>query len=255
MRSQVSKKEVGVEIEKMLQDQLSAHCCPVCMFTMAPSELSEDQSDHSPLLLFPCGHNLCKLCVEKIKKPSCPYCRAKIEHRAVNRPLLEMITLFCNSGKVADKINERVESASYQPPPLSQQSLQQGDIDAQPTGDTTRTKAFYISKLRHFTARANVLENELSETEVELLGIEDRAKILQDQERASDEECRKFYERWQAAKQRLEEVTAEVKQIDQRRNECLKSKKLLTQTLEPLIRDKKKCEIMLQHFDVDVEKI
>ena len=76
------------------------------MFVMATKDYAEDKMDHSPILLSPCGHSLCVFCVSKLKKPICPYCRTKIEHKATNRPLLEMITRFCDSKEVTEKLNK-----------------------------------------------------------------------------------------------------------------------------------------------------
>merc|ERR1711862_31283 len=76
---------------------------------------AEDGLDHSPMLLCPCGHNLCITCVETIEKKNrknqCPYCRAKVEHRAVNRPLLELIITFAtNTDGLSKKLYNNGQS-------------------------------------------------------------------------------------------------------------------------------------------------
>jgi hypothetical protein len=50
--------------------------------------------DHSPILLFPCGHTFCKICLKTFKQKSgrkCPFCRVKIESQAINISLQNLI--------------------------------------------------------------------------------------------------------------------------------------------------------------------
>lgn len=115
-------------------DALQSHTCPVCMSIMNAKAQAEDKIDHSPMLLFPCGHTLCTLCVneymKKMGRQTCPYCRSKIERCAINRPLLEMITSlrpdnverFCEQrtcpGKanVLDDVQPSYDSVRYSAP-------------------------------------------------------------------------------------------------------------------------------------------
>ena len=62
-------------IEKMddyLSAELHTHTCKVCYELMSGAE-------HTPLLLFACGHTFCKACIDrcrvKTKNWVCPYCR------------------------------------------------------------------------------------------------------------------------------------------------------------------------------------
>jgi hypothetical protein len=100
---------VAEKMESYLEAELSTHTCKIC-FELMTSPV------HTPILLFPCGHTFCQQCMDThingSKAPgageianvarsssscngkSCPYCRVKIESRAVNQSLKELIDQF-----------------------------------------------------------------------------------------------------------------------------------------------------------------
>jgi hypothetical protein len=43
----------GEEIEETLHEQVMSNTCPICFELFLPPE-------HSPFILFPCGHSFCK---------------------------------------------------------------------------------------------------------------------------------------------------------------------------------------------------
>ena len=90
------------ELREVLVDELDGHLCAVCTHVMVPARQSEDGRDHSPALLVPCGHNLCRSCVveyfERQRKDTCPYCRGKCEAQVPNRPLEEIIVRLLQTG-------------------------------------------------------------------------------------------------------------------------------------------------------------
>jgi hypothetical protein len=49
-----------------------------------------------PMILFPCGHNICKICLmNEIKKlKTCPLCRAVIDNWIENRNLMKLICTY-----------------------------------------------------------------------------------------------------------------------------------------------------------------
>jgi hypothetical protein len=103
------RETVAEKMESYLEAELSTHTCKIC-FELMTSPV------HTPILLFPCGHTFCQQCMdthingnktpstEKIANvarssssgngKSCPYCRVKIESRAVNQSLKELIDQF-----------------------------------------------------------------------------------------------------------------------------------------------------------------
>ena len=69
----------GEEIEETLHEQVMSNTCPICFELFLPPE-------HSPFILFPCGHSFCKQCIDsyaKIKK-KCPFCRSGFNSMAPN---------------------------------------------------------------------------------------------------------------------------------------------------------------------------
>ena len=62
---------------------------------------------HNPMILFPCGHNLCKFCLfndAHIDKPvytlrvnKCPLCRLPIKSHALNRNLMTLICTYTDN--------------------------------------------------------------------------------------------------------------------------------------------------------------
>jgi hypothetical protein len=109
MSSADVRDTVAEKMESYLEAELSTHTCKIC-FELMTSPV------HTPILLFPCGHTFCQQCMDThingSKTPgterianaarsssscngkSCPYCRVKIESRAVNQSLKELIDQF-----------------------------------------------------------------------------------------------------------------------------------------------------------------
>ena len=68
--------------------------------------------DKQPMILFPCGHNLCKDCLFndppkaqikmglKLKLDKCPLCRQKIESYALNQSLMALICTYSNNKEL-----------------------------------------------------------------------------------------------------------------------------------------------------------
>ena len=91
---------VAEKMESYLEAELFTHTCKIC-FELMTSPI------HTPILLFPCGHTFCQQCMDTHttsfdgKKSAtsgqgrtCPYCRSKIESRAVNQSLKDLIDQF-----------------------------------------------------------------------------------------------------------------------------------------------------------------
>lgn len=57
-------------LEAFLSSELTSYMCQICFELMAPP-------DRPPVLLFPCGHTFCKMCMARPGPSSskCPYCR------------------------------------------------------------------------------------------------------------------------------------------------------------------------------------
>lgn len=84
----------GQAMDTYLSQELeSQNTCPVCYELMVPPR-------HAPLILFPCGHTFCAKCLsthmETHNKHNCPVCRKKIESKAPNYSLQQLILNFAS---------------------------------------------------------------------------------------------------------------------------------------------------------------
>ncbi|GLC37561.1 hypothetical protein PLESTB_001761000 [Pleodorina starrii] len=72
----------------LVKELESQNTCPICYELMVPPQ-------HAPVMLFPCGHSFCGRCldqhIDRNKKTQCPVCRKKIESRAPNYSLQQLI--------------------------------------------------------------------------------------------------------------------------------------------------------------------
>ena len=75
----------------------------------------------NPIILFPCGHNICKECLFerppqgqlkknlKLKLDKCSLCRQKIESYAVNQSLMTLICTYSNNKHLIELENKRLK--------------------------------------------------------------------------------------------------------------------------------------------------
>lgn len=96
MKSVDVRETVAEKMDSYLEAELSTHTCKIC-FELMTSPV------HTPILLFPCGHTFCQQCMDShfgkkgqlsASGKTCPYCRTKIETRAVNQSLKDLIDQF-----------------------------------------------------------------------------------------------------------------------------------------------------------------
>lgn len=79
------------------------YCC-VCMEMMLPP--------YKPMMLVPCGHNVCEVCLENSKKMAtvpiskCPTCKTRIQTYSPNYSLMSLIARFKESTIKLNKQNE-----------------------------------------------------------------------------------------------------------------------------------------------------
>ncbi|CAD7946177.1 unnamed protein product [Amoebophrya sp. A25] len=278
---EIATRNVEKELERLVADKLSSYSCPICMNVMhsgATGPGDGGKEDRSPLLLFPCGHNLCAHCNSQLKKPLCPYCRTKIEHKAINRPLQEMIAAFENPAHVTDTLNSdhpggalygggphgvtmgstvdnmmEVEQqlGSMTPSAATSYSNTSAATATPPSTASTSSslqKAQYERQYRHFLARANVLSDELDLEEGEARKTAEEDARLASQIAADEAEVATLFQKWEAAKQRLEGAKRDRKQCQRKREESERRVNLLRTTLQPLERDRDKYKILLEHL-------
>lgn len=64
------RDSVSSKMDSYLSAELSTHTCKICFELMV-------SPNHTPVLLFPCGHTFCKQCIDQVTRTNkgCPYCR------------------------------------------------------------------------------------------------------------------------------------------------------------------------------------
>jgi len=121
--AEFSGEDLAEKMDSYLQDELSTHTCKICF------DLMDSDAGKTPVLLFPCGHTFCELCLQshaksqakrgatttssssssaprgasstlsQLTRMSCPYCRSTVESAAVNQALKELIGQFAKQRK------------------------------------------------------------------------------------------------------------------------------------------------------------
>lgn len=93
-----AREALGDKMDSYLQAELSNYTCRIC-YELMRSPL------HIPILLFPCGHTFCRLCMEKstshAKIQLCPYCRTPISSSAVNQSLKDLVDQYLSQSQQA----------------------------------------------------------------------------------------------------------------------------------------------------------
>lgn len=201
------------KIEKNIADELETNTCSICFELMLPKE-------HSPILLFPCGHTFCKECLdENLKKTGrkiCPWCRAKIKSTAVNLSLQNLIVAYAKQKDVFVK-EENVNEQNY------------------------------LSQLENYRLRCRLLENERESVRSELGGLQlniEQSERLSQQLKGEEE---KALARLRAAEEEVELVRkhqAKVYNTLDTLNTSLNQKlgmiSLIDETMKPLAREQEK---------------
>jgi hypothetical protein len=95
-------------MNKQISHEIESNVCSICLELMIPPE-------RQPIILFPCGHNLCKDCIFeyppkgpikknlKLKLDKCTLCRQKIESYALNQSLMALICTYSNNKDLLEK--------------------------------------------------------------------------------------------------------------------------------------------------------
>jgi len=97
------------QIENSLISEMSEtnYCC-VCLEMMLPP--------YKPMMLVPCGHNVCEVCLINSKQSSsipivrCPTCKTRIQTSSPNYSLMSLISRFKESQIKINKQNTALEN-------------------------------------------------------------------------------------------------------------------------------------------------
>ncbi|EAY08327.1 hypothetical protein TVAG_352490 [Trichomonas vaginalis G3] len=79
---QEHNQEESTQLKQLVKEDQTAEISSVLVCKKCHQDMTDD--DHKPMSLAPCGHTLCKNCLEKLESKRCPFCNAKIEATAIN---------------------------------------------------------------------------------------------------------------------------------------------------------------------------
>lgn len=108
LAKKIREPNLDVKMTKEVKNELSSNICSICLELMIPP-------NHQPMLLFPCGHNLCRSCLfedvpkgyskkePKRQHTSCPLCRQVIISHVLNRNLMNLICIYSDNRNLIEK--------------------------------------------------------------------------------------------------------------------------------------------------------
>jgi hypothetical protein len=165
----------------------------------------------APFLAIPCGHTLCKTCIDKFcgsDAQQCRLCRAKVASFTVNHSLQQLIETFVSSRS---KLLEQQLCAA--PTQLA------GDpARTQSAGTAAGIAVGYSDRLESLHVRLTVLDNERHDAERCATEAEQKAAAFRRAHRALQEEEQQALARLEVAKQALALVRNHL--AEQRRGEA-----------------------------------
>lgn len=95
---------VNQQIESSLASEMSEtnYCC-ICLEMMLPP--------YKPMMLVPCGHNVCEMCLKSHSSTltKCPTCKGRIETYSPNYSLMSLISKFKESQIKINKQNAELQ--------------------------------------------------------------------------------------------------------------------------------------------------
>ena len=170
------------QIDGFLAKELETHTCPICYEMMSSPK-------HTPQLLFPCGHTFCVQCltshIDMGRKSTCPFCRSRIDSRATNVSLQQIIQSYLR--RRTEVMTSSPTSPSPQPPsafspghahnphhrdhPTS--SIQnESDACRSSIHPSSSSDAYaYDSRASQLAVRIRILENEFDDNMTELESV------------------------------------------------------------------------------------
>ncbi|GIM14095.1 hypothetical protein Vretimale_17124 [Volvox reticuliferus] len=228
----------------LVKELESQNTCPVCYELMVPPQ-------HAPMMLFPCGHSFCGRCLEqhidRNKKTQCPICRKKIESRAPNYSLQQLI----------QQVVAKKESSGRAAPsgPLSPGSPGRRMLDGagvedglEPCSNTDRVRRQYDRA----ATRMRVLRNELADTAIEEDGLNGKvaaaaavAGHLQEEEQVVLRRLAAVQAELDLVREQLAQQGSKVADLVRQAEAVRQRRELLQATLGPLEQEVEKLEILM----------
>ena len=231
----------GQAMDTYLSEELETqNTCPVCYELMVPPR-------HAPLILFPCGHTFCAKCLDTHmqthNKQNCPICRKKIESKAPNYSLQQLILNFASKKKL-------IVSQDRPATPI-QRTLASSSEDDPSSQTSSQTEESLRRHSDRIQVRLRVLQNELVDTIQEHRAFEDKAAAARlvfshmfDQEQQVLGKMRELQGELDLLRDQMSRQNEKLARAEEEAASVLSRRELLSQTIEPLLAEKEKIRIL-----------
>jgi len=226
-----------MKIEKAISKEIESNTCPICLELMLPPE-------HSPILLFPCGHTFCRVCITahtQKNKMACPYCRARIGSQAVNISLQNLICIHTNNKHLLDKYNEEQE-----------ETAQKKEAKEDSTNNSKSLNQ-YQEELQLCEIRYKIVKEEKHETEKTIRDLEKNVQVQNQVVQELKKKKEEAFKKLEAIKKEMELIDGFITQSEREQEKLQKGidenkikLELIEGTLEPIKLEKEKCELLLK---------
>eukprot|EP01024_Parvocaulis_polyphysoides_P064556 TRINITY_DN7512_c0_g2_i2.p1 TRINITY_DN7512_c0_g2~~TRINITY_DN7512_c0_g2_i2.p1 ORF type:complete len:308 (-),score=42.13 TRINITY_DN7512_c0_g2_i2:155-1078(-) len=217
IKEEMKNDTEGQKYERFLAAEIESHTCAICYELMlAPS--------NSPILLHPCGHTFCKVCIQRHRqsysKDKCPCCRENITAQAPNISLQQLIQNY-----VAKKQSNEKSSVTFQ--------IDEDFSDEnQPSVNLSENSD---EKIHHVRREMQMKEMRARVMETELISIQDQKVKNNSQVNAAQTEFDQIC-------QKLEILDKQIEELQRQRQQVMCFKGNLSDNLERLQKEKKELE-------------
>ncbi len=237
-------RKEDLQMEKTISKEIETNTCPICYELMVPPK-------NSPILLFPCGHTFCKVCVYSQNNNSqicksknttsqiqkCPCCRSPVKSSALNISLQNLICVFTNNKHLIDK--------------------HQGESEEKKEEDNEdENLEMFRNNLNLCNMRYKILRDERREMKKKNVLLDQNIGIQQNF-------LNKLYEEKKEVRTKIEKLNLEMDLIGEYINKNEKDLKeietqfdennskilLIEETLGPIQKEKEKYEILIRNFN------
>ncbi|KAL0037877.1 hypothetical protein WJX79_003358 [Trebouxia sp. C0005] len=163
VKTESNHRRARQQIEGSLFQEIESHTCPICYELMVAPQ-------NAPILLFPCGHTFCSVCIQshtqRHKKRLCPCCREVIQSQAPNVSLQQLIASFAaQSRQLGLQPAPHVSTAEHDS--ISGADQHDSSTSAVLPDPDALTASRLQSQMTMLTMRCRVLQNELVEGQQE----------------------------------------------------------------------------------------
>ncbi len=258
MNSDAVKESISGRIDDYLQSELSSHTCKICFEIMVSPE-------HTPILLFPCGHTFCTVCIEAHTaqpKPnsaarnvnkSCPYCREPIMSKAINQSLKELIDQFAKKNHILQSCGVTALddafplNAGYEDQSVSSNGRASSSNNGSGIGGLVKshgeesTAARYRGQLKSCEMRRTIMRNELDDVATEVEELKRKREkmrgaydMLSKEKRRIDEQMRLLQEELDLVHSHMSAQEQKLKDISEKEVAAKEKSLILTRTVEGL---------------------